>query len=304
MTGLAPPGLISCVPNFSEGRRLEVVDKLCAAVDLQTGSWLLDRHSDPDHNRSVLTIAGIPAAVSAATFAAATTAVELIDLRRHQGVHPRMGAVDVVPLVPLGDTPLEACVELAQGLGARLGAKLEIPVYLYGAAALRGHPDALNQLRGEGFESLLALGERLPTPDFGPPRLHPSAGAVAVGARPPLIAFNLILRSGGAQGARRLARRLRGTSGGLPGVQALGLWLESREAAQVSMNLLDYRTTGLAQVLDRALDEAETEGIEIDSGELVGLLPAAALKDLDRFDLAGLPGPGSTIEARLAIAQS
>lgn len=279
-----------------------MVDALADAVVATPGTHLLDRHSDVDHNRSVLTFAGDPEAVSAAAFAAAAVAVERIDLTRHDGVHPRMGAVDVVPFVPFGQTAMEVAVDVARRAGARLGAELQVPVYLYGAAAAPGRPPELRAYRRDGFEDLLALGDRVQPPDFGPGRLHPTAGAVVVGARPPLVAFNVLLASADLDVAMRLARRLRESSGGMPGVQALGLWLEARDATQVSTNLLDLTTTPIAAVLAALRAGALEEGVELTSAELVGLVPAAALAGLEGDPLPGLPGPGDTVESRLSAA--
>lgn len=299
--------MLEAVPNFSDSRP-EVVDALCDAVTA-TGAQLLDRHSDPDHNRSVLTLAGPAETVAEAAFGAATVAVERIDLTEHRGAHPRMGAVDVIPFVPLdwidnraGDDAgggLSEAAEIARQVGARIGAELGVPVYLYGAAAAPGSAADLRTIRGDGFEALLAIGEGLPPPDFGPSRLHPTAGAVAVGARMPLVAFNVILSNSRLAVARRIAARIRESSGGLPEVQAIGIWLDEREAAQVSMNLLDYRETGIAKVLGHLRTAADEEGVELKSAELVGLAPAEALTGLADDPLPGMPGMGQSIEARL-----
>ena len=212
-----------------------------------------------------------------------------------------MGAVDVVPLVPLRNTTLAAAADGAREVGARIGADLGVPVWLYGAAAATGR-GSLRSIRGDGFEALLAQGARLPRPDFGPARLHATAGGVAVGARHPLIALNVLLDTDRLEVARRLARRVRESSGGLPAVQALGLRLETRNAAQVSMNLLDHRRTGIAAVLTQLRLAATEERIELSQAELVGLAPADALAGLEGDPLPGLPGPMQTIEARLAAA--
>ncbi len=213
-----------------------------------------------------------------------------------------MGAIDVVPLVPLAGVTLGGAADAARGLGARLAAELGLPVWLYGAAAVPGRHSDLRTIRGDGFEAMLAQEERIEPPDFGPHRLHPTAGAVAVGARPPLIAFNVLLNTDRLEVARRLARRVRESSGGLPAVQALGLLLESRNAAQVTMNLLDHRRTGIAAVLARLRQAAAEEEVELAQAELVGLAPAEALEGLEGDPLPGLPGPGETIEARLTAA--
>ncbi|HEV3230732.1 MAG TPA: glutamate formimidoyltransferase [Candidatus Dormibacteraeota bacterium] len=288
---------VECVPNVSEGRRPEVVAALVGAVQVP-GVRLLDRHGDADHNRTVLTLAGPPAPLAEAAFRLAEAAVQNIDLTRHRGAHPRMGAIDVIPFVPLGGAMPE-CVELARGLARRLGGELGLPAYLYGAAAEPGRPAGLAQIRDGGFERLLALGDALPAPDFGPARLHPTAGAVAVGARPPLIAFNVVLEGVDLAGAARIARALRASGGGLAAVQAIALPLASRGAVQVSMNLLDHGVTSLAEVVARLRTLTAGEGGDVVEAELVGLIPAAALRGLDDDPLPGLPGRERTIEARL-----
>jgi glutamate formiminotransferase len=296
---LAAGELVECVPNLSEGRRPEVVDALAAAARAG-GAYLLDRHHDPDHNRAVLTLAGAGEVVAESAFRLAAAAVELIDLNRHAGVHPRVGAIDVIPFVPLGRVPMEACAALARILGARIGEELGLPVWLYGEAARPGRPSRLFEIRDGGFERLRRLGDYLLEPDFGPRRLHPTAGGVAVGARPPLIAFNAVLAGCDLEAARRIATALRASSGGLAAVQALGLPLLSRDAVQVSMNLLDYGVTPLAEVLWELRGLAASEGAEVVEAELVGLLPEAALRGLDPDDpLPGLPGAEQTIEARV-----
>jgi glutamate formiminotransferase len=272
------------------------------AVRSIAGAHLLDRHSDVDHNRGVLTIAGAPAAVVDAAFAAAAVAVARIDLTRHVGLHPRMGAVDVIPMVPLEGAIMADAVTAARGLGARIGAELAVPAWLYGEAAAPGRPVELRAIRGDGFEALREAGGSLRAPDFGPPRLHPTAGGVAVGARPALVAFNVTLDSDDIEVARRLARRVRQSSGGLPAVQALGLRLESQGVAQVTMNLLDHRRSGIAAVLAELMAAAAGEGVALARAELVGLAPAEALAGLDGVDLPGLPTSDDSIEARLAKA--
>lgn len=287
------------MPNFSEGRRAEVIEHLVASVAATPGCCVLDLHSDPDHNRSVLTFAGAPAAVRAGALALATEAVQLVDLRRHSGVHPRIGAIDVIPFVPLEGAGLDLCVRLARETGQALAAAHGVPVFLYGAAAPGGAVRTLAGLRAGGFEALVAGGLRL-APDFGPPDVHPTAGAVAVGARLPLIAFNLLLDTADAAVARRVARAVRESSGGLAAVQALGLYLPRRGAAQVSMNLLDYRRTSISVLLQAVRDAAQRGGSRVVAAELVGLAPAAALEGLDPGALPGLPDQSRSIESRLA----
>ncbi|MDQ3938342.1 MAG: glutamate formimidoyltransferase, partial [Chloroflexota bacterium] len=212
-------GLVECVPNFSEGRRSGVVDALAQVVLETPAVQLLDRTSDPDHNRSVLTMAGRPDAVSDAMERCVEVALELIDMRAHDGQHPRIGAVDVIPFVPLGDTTLDDCVALARAFGQRIATRFELPVYLYARAAQRPDREVLADIRRPQFEGLRALISRPDhAPDFGPARLHPTAGAVAVGARPFLIAYNINLETEDVELAKRIARRVRERSGGLPRV--------------------------------------------------------------------------------------
>jgi glutamate formiminotransferase len=271
--------LLECVPNFSEGRRPEVIQRLAEAVRGASGVRLLDVSSDRDHHRSVLTFVGVrPEAVWDAAFRSAAEAVAAIDVRVHRGVHPRIGAVDVIPFVPLSGIPLESCVALARTLGEAVAARLGVPVYLYGAAAATPDRRALPAIRRGGFEGLLgsiALPDR--RPDFGPSRLHPGAGAVAIGARPVLIALNANLDSADLEAARRIARTIRQSSGGLPAVQAMGVLLESRGLVQVSMNLLDYHRTSPLTVFGCIAAEAARMGIEIAEMELIGCAPRDAL---------------------------
>lgn len=273
--------LIECVPNFSEGRRPEVVAEIVQVMRGQ-GATVLDLHADPAHNRSVVTMAGAPEKVMEAAFRACQAAAELIDMERHRGEHPRIGATDVIPLVPLEGTTLEDCVGWARDLGRRIGEELGIPVYLYGAAATRSDRVRLADVRRgeyEGLKEVISLPER--RPDFGPARLHPRAGATAVGARPFLIAFNVNLDSTDPGVARAIARAVRESSGGLPGVQALGLRLEDGRV-QVSMNVLDFRRTSLAALYLRVEEEARARGVGVAESELVGLAPAEALLDVAR----------------------
>jgi glutamate formiminotransferase len=294
--------LLECVPNFSEGRRAEVIDAIAGSVRAVPGAHLLDVHSDPDHNRSVLTITGDPGPVVEAAVASTRVALGLIDLRHHQGVHPRMGAVDVVPFTPLDGLTMADCVSLSRGVARRIAGDLFMPVYLYGRAATPGHDSSLAKLRGQGFEWLREMGRNLPQPDYGPPTLHPTAGVVAVGARPALVAFNAILESNNLEDARKIATRIRASSGGMPEVQALGLPLARRAAVQVSMNLLDFTVTGLAEVVVRVQELAAARKVAVREWELVGLLPEAALSGL-RPDMGpGLPTRQDTIEWRLARA--
>jgi glutamate formiminotransferase len=270
--------LLECVPNVSEGRRLEVVDALASAISATPGVRLLDRSSDPSHNRSVFTFAGAPDAVRAAALELVQAAIARIDLRAHSGQHPRVGAVDVLPFVPLDRTPMTACVDAARELGAIIGERLQLPVYLYEEAALHPSRKHLEDIRRGQFEGL-AEKMRLPdwAPDYGPARPHPSAGAIVVGARRLLVAYNINLASDRLDVARRIARAIRASSGGFPCVKALGLTLEHRGIVQVSINLTDYATTPIWPVFERAQEEARKDGVSILDSEIIGLVPAGAL---------------------------
>jgi glutamate formiminotransferase / 5-formyltetrahydrofolate cyclo-ligase len=292
--------LVESVPNFSEGRRLDVVDRLCKAVESVRGVHLLDRTSDASHNRSVLTLAGGPEPVSDALERAVALAIHEIDMEQHWGEHPRIGAVDVIPFVPLGDTTLDDCVELARAFGRRIASRFDLPVYLYGAAASRPERVRLADLRRGQYEGLKSeIGHRGREPDFGPSQMHPSGGAVAVGARPFLIAYNINLESDDLGLARRIARRVRESGGGLPRVQANGFWIEELRRAQVSMNLLDFTVTPLWQVWETVRAEAAGDGVELAESELIGLAPVAAL--LEVADHAGAAAD-APLEDRLASA--
>jgi glutamate formiminotransferase / 5-formyltetrahydrofolate cyclo-ligase len=294
------PGLVESVPNFSEGRRPLVVDRLAAAVSDTPGASLLDRTSDQSHNRSVLTIAGEANAVEAAVEAAVAVAVDTIDMEAHAGEHSRIGAVDVVPFVPLAGSTMDDCIEIAHSFGARIADRFGLPVYLYANAATRPERVKLSDVRRGQYEGLKAeIGQRGREPDFGPSRLHPSAGAVAVGARPFLIAWNINLASPDRDLAVRIARRIRESGGGLPRVQANGFYIEELDRAQVSMNLLDFSVTPIWLVWETVADVAAEDGIELAESELIGLAPLAAL--LDVADHAGAPAD-ATVEARLAAA--
>ncbi len=273
--------LVEAVPNFSEGRRLEVVDKLAAAVESVPGAFLLDRTSDASHNRSVLTIAGETAPILQALEKTVAVAVAEIDMDRHLGEHPRIGAVDVVPFVPLAGATMKDCVELARTFAATIADRFELPVYLYGEAAATPARQRLADVRRGQYEGLkTSIAEPGREPDFGPAKMHPRAGATAVGARPFLIAYNINLESRDVELAKRIARRIRESSGGLPRVQANGFWIEERDRAQVSMNLLDFRTTPVWQVWEAVRAEAAEDGVHLAESELIGLAPIDALLDV------------------------
>ena len=282
--------LIECIPNFSEARRPEVIDQIVAAIESVGEVNLLDRSSDLDHNRTVLTFAGPAFAVEEAAFRAIKTASELINLDHHTGEHPRIGATDVVPFIPLRGATMEDCIAMAQRLGERVGNELNIPVYLYEAAATRPERANLENIRKGQYEGLKAEIESIPErqPDYGPAKLGP-AGATVIGARNPLIAFNVYLTTGDVDIAKKIAKAIRHSSGGLRHVKALGLLVEGR--AQVSMNLTNFRETPLARVVETIRREAQRYGCAIHHSELVGLIPQEALVDaavwytqLDAFD--------------------
>lgn len=270
--------IVECVPNFSEGRRKDVIDQIVADIGEVSGVRVLDVESDADHNRTVVTFIGEPEAVEEAAFRGIRRAAELIDMEQHRGAHPRMGATDVVPFVPIRGVTMNDCVQMARRLGARVGSELGIPVYLYEAAATR--PDRVNLAdvrRGEyeGIRREIATDPQR-APDFGPRKMG-RAGATAIGARPPLIAFNVYLTTNDVRIAQAIAKAVRYSSGGLRYVKALGLLVEGR--AQVSMNLTDYRKTPIARVVEMIRAEAARYGVSIAGSEIVGLVPQEALLD-------------------------
>jgi glutamate formiminotransferase len=280
-------GLVECVPNISEGSRPDVIDAIAGAVDRTPGVVLLDRTADPDHDRSVLTLAGPASAVLEAMQRVAAQAIARIDMRSHRGRHPRVGALDVVPFVPMGDTSMATCIELARDFGAWLAERYSLPVYLYARAASRPDRQALANIRRPGFEGLgKALAAPDGAPDFGPRRVHPTAGATAVGARPFLVAWNIQLDTDDLGLARRIAAAIRERDGGLAGVQALGIPLVSAGCAQVSMNLLDHERMPMWQVFERVRALASAGGASIRDSELIGLAPLRAF--LDTADHAGI----------------
>ena len=282
--------LIECIPNFSEARRPEIIDQIVAAIESVSEVKLLDRSSDLDHNRTVLTFAGTSAGVEEAAFRAIKTAAELIDLDAHTGAHPRIGATDVVPFVPLSGASMEDCIAIAQRLAQRVGSELSLPVYLYEAAALRPERTNLENIRKGQYEGLKVEVESNPErkPDFGPAKLS-KAGATVIGARAPLVAFNVYLTTEDIEIAKKIARAVRQSSGGLRYVKGLGLLVDGR--AQVSMNLTNFRETPIARVVEFIRREAQRYGVGIHHSELVGLIPQEALTDaavwytqLDQFD--------------------
>ena len=299
-----PTPLIEAVPNFSEGRRADVLDALVEAVQAP-GVTLLDWSADADHHRSVITVAGAPGDVVEGVFRAATVAAERIDLREHTGTHPRLGALDVAPLVPLAGIALDECVAWARRLGARIGDELGLPVYLYEAAAARPSRRLLADVRRGEYEALVReIGEPHRQPDFGPARVGP-AGATIVGARNFLIAFNVYLQTDDVRIACRIARAIRERDGGLPGVRALGMLVHGR--AQVSVNLVDFERTALVDVVEAVAVQAVLHETAVDHSELIGLIPRAALPSVDLEEAARrlrLPGLRSEQVLEEALARA
>jgi glutamate formiminotransferase len=279
--------LLESVPNFSEGRRPDVVQGIAEAAQSVEGVHVLDLHSDADHNRSVLTLAGEADALVEAVFRAVERATETIDLRQHRGEHPRIGATDVVPFIPLGTTSMSEAVTAARVLGERVARQLNIPVYFYEEAATRPERQNLEAIRRKGFEELRDV-IRQDTdrhPDLGPAEVHPSAGAVVVGARGPLIAYNIYLNSDDVRIAKAIAKAIRHSSGGLRYVKALGLEIPARGQVQVSMNLTNYRKSAIHTVFELVRSIAASHGVAITDSEVVGLVPMEALVGSARFYL-------------------
>lgn len=271
--------LVECVPNFSEGRKPETVQRIAEAIASVETTCVLDTHIDPDHNRSVITFVASAARVVDAAVQAVKRASELIDMRAHRGEHPRLGATDVLPFVPIRGVTMDDCVRLAHEAGKRIASELSIPVYFYESAALRTDRVNLEDVRRGALE---LLREQITTnpdraPDEGLPSVHETAGAIAVGARPFLIAFNVVLRSDDIAVARQIAKIIRARNGGLPFLKALGFRLATRNCVQVSMNLVNYEVTGMSAAYDAVVRAAQALGVGIDSAEIVGLVPRAAL---------------------------
>lgn len=270
--------IVECVPNFSEGRRPDVVREIASAVESVRAVRLLDRSSDPSHNRSVLTFVGEPDAVKEAAFRAIARAAELINMEEHEGEHPRIGATDVVPFVPVSGVGMDECVAIARTLGKEVAEQLRIPVYLYEEAAIHAERRNLAYIRRGNYEGLkkeIHLSER--KPDFGEPALHPTAGATVIGARRFLIAYNINLGTPDVSIAKRIARTIRASSGGLAYVKALGIKLGDRNLAQVSMNLTDFEKTPIHVAFNLVKAEADRYGVPIVGSEIIGLVPMDAL---------------------------
>lgn len=293
--------LIECVPNYSEGRRPEVMDAIVGCFRNRKGCYLFDYRADRDHNRLVVSLVGEPAAIQEALIAAGKVAVERIDMERHQGGHPRIGAVDVIPFTPVKSITMAECVELSHAFGSRFHAETGIPVYFYEESAR--HPDRrkLEVIRKGQYETLkteVALPER--HPDIGPPSLHPSAGATVIGARPFLVAFNVNLKTGDLNVAKAIAKAARASGGGFSHVKGIGLPLAERGMVQVSLNIVDHEKNPLYRVQEFVRMEARRWGVEIAETEVYGMVPAAALLNSTEYymQIAGFD-PRQVIELRL-----
>lgn len=293
--------LIECVPNVSEGRRRDVIEALSGAVRAIEGVRLLDVSSDTSHNRTVFTLVGEAAPLNASVLALFDVALRSIDLRSHSGEHPRLGAVDVVPFIPLEGVTMADCVAVARATAAEVASRFQLPVFLYEEAATRPERTNLENIRRGEFEGLAAkLGSPDWAPDFGPPYPHPTAGATVIGARMPLIAFNVNLATDRLDVAKTIAAAVRHSSGGLRYVKAMGVRLEDRGIVQVSMNLTNYEETPVARVFEAVSREAARHGVTVLESEIIGLVPAAALLgaaqhflQLQRFS------PNQVLETRL-----
>jgi glutamate formiminotransferase len=296
--------LVECVPNFSEGRRPQVLEAILASIRAVGGVKLIDHTMDASHNRAVVTMVGEGEPVAEAAFRAIATARDVIDLNTHQGEHPRIGATDVVPFVPLAGATMGYCVRLAHRLGERVGRELAIPVYFYEQAALRPERRNLPDVRNIGYEKLrdAVANDAAREPDEGPKRaLHPTAGATVIGARFFLIAFNVNLATEQVQVAKDIAKRIRERDGGLAGIKAMGFFLDDLKLAQVSMNVCNFQATGLVRVYEEIEKLARERGVEIHESELVGLAPREALPDgvAQRIRLRGFDANKQIIEALL-----
>jgi glutamate formiminotransferase / formiminotetrahydrofolate cyclodeaminase len=294
--------LVECVPNFSEGRETAKLEAIVAVMRQEPGVFVLDQESDRDHNRSVVTLAGEPEAVQRAAVRAVGKAAELIDLTRQTGAHPRIGATDVVPFVPIEGVTLDDCVALAKRTAREIWERFQIPTYLYEAAAQRPDRKNLENIRRGQFEGLRQEVSHNPerAPDFGDSRLHPTAGATVVGARKFLIAYNINLDSADLGIAKAIAKKIRHSSGGLPGVKAMGVDLRARHLAQVSMNLTDFETTPVHRVFEVVKSEAESHGVGIAGSEIIGLIPRRAIEmTADYFLKVENFSPALVLENRL-----
>lgn len=278
--------LVECVPNFSEGRNQEVIDAITAEVKKVEGVTLLNVQSDASHNRTVVTFIGEPAAVKQAAFASCAKATELIDMEQQHGEHPRVGATDVIPFIPVSDVTIEECVELANELGKEIAEKLSVPVYMYEAAAKKPERVKLPDVRKGQYEGLKAeIGKPERHPDYGIPQMHPTAGATVVGARQFLIAYNINLSTSDVTIAKKIANAIREAKGGYKYCRAMGIMIEERNMAQVTINMVNYEGTPLHRVFETVKSEAARYGVSVIGSEVVGLLPMQALLDTAAFYL-------------------
>lgn len=272
--------VVQCIPNFSEGRRPEVVEQIVGAIKATVGVKLLNYSLNTDHNRSVVTFVGAPEAVFLGALNGIRKAIECINMEEHHGGHPRMGACDVVPFVPISGVTMEECVDLARQLGKTVGEELNLPVYLYEFAAATPLRKNLADVRRGEYEGIkLDIDKPERHPDFGPRAMHPTAGAIAIGARNPLVAFNVNLTTSDLTIAQKIAKAVRGSSGGYVHVKAMGVMLEETQQAQVSMNMIDFRGTPLFRVLETIRQEAKRNGVGITGTEIIGTVPMDALLD-------------------------
>ena len=278
--------IVQCVPNFSEGRRVEVIEEITGAIKSVAGVTLLDYSHDESHNRSVVTFIGNPEGVIEAAFRGAKKAAEKIDMSNHSGGHPRMGATDVIPFIPLKGVTMEECIQMAEQLGQRLADELNIPVYLYEEAASKPERKNLSDVRRGQFEGLVeSIKEPDRKPDFGPAEVHPRAGVTAVGARPPLIAYNINLDTAEVSVAKNIARAIRGSGGGFPTIKALGIMIEETGKAQVTINVCDFKQVPIYRIFEIVRSEAARYGIAVTDSEVIGLTPMDALVDAAEFYL-------------------
>jgi glutamate formiminotransferase len=293
--------VIESVPNISEGRRPEVVEQAVSALRATPGLRVLDVQSDRDHNRSVLTLAGDDDALQQGLLALFDVALERLDLRAHQGEHPRLGAVDVVPFIPIEGATMADCVALARRVAQAVAERHRVPVFLYEEAATAPHRRNLEDIRRGQFEGLAEkMRDPLWQPDFGPPAPHPSAGATVIGARPALIAYNINLGTADLEVARRIAKAIRHSSGGFRHVKAMGVMLEARKLAQVSINMTDFKRTPLHRVFETVRSEAERHGVHVVGSEIVGLVPSEALFDAaEHYLRLEAFSPGQVLERRI-----
>ncbi len=298
--------LVECIPNISEGRDHQKINQIASAVRRVPGVWLLDVDSDADHHRTVITFVGAPEAIESAALNLVAQAVELLDLRQHRGEHPRMGAVDVLPFVPIREMTMDECVELSKRVGRQIWERFQVPVYLYEQSATRPQCEDLSKIRKGEFEGFSAkIQEPEWVPDFGERKVHPTAGVMAVGARMPLIAFNVHLGTDDLEIAQRIAKAVRHSNGGLRYVKALGFKIEERQIVQVSMNMTNYQETPLYRVFALIESEAKRYGVPIVGSEIVGLVPREALYQTAEFALR-LEGfeRGQVLEDRIERAMA